>query len=57
MAQLSLLITLALFTIGAAEFHSVNTQFVAADPGMLSASKNHGTGASKWGIWRNDPGV
>lgn len=61
MAIVSLLTTLALLPIGypltgATKFMSVLTQFVAADPGMLSASMNHGTGASKWGIWRKDPG-
>ena len=43
---------------GPAKFLSLlRTQFVAADPGMLSSSMNQGTGASKWGIWRKDPGL
>merc|ERR1712032_948875 len=47
---------LASVSFAAAEFSWVPTQFIAADPGMLSAKKNSGTGASKWGIWRKDPG-
>ena len=34
----------------------VQTQFIAADPGMTSGAKSSGEGASQWGIWRVDPG-
>ena len=54
---LSLLTALAFFPLGAAKLREVKDYFLAADPGMRSASKNHGTGASSWGIWRVDPGA
>ena len=38
-------------------FHFAQTQYVAADPGMLSTSMNSGTGASMWGVWQQDPGI
>lgn len=34
----------------------VGMQFLAADPGMLSGALSSGTGATKWGLWRTDPG-
>jgi hypothetical protein len=37
-------------------FKRVQTQFIAADPGMTNAGASSGTGASQWGIWRVDPG-
>eukprot|EP00933_Yihiella_yeosuensis_P071869 TRINITY_DN8009_c0_g6_i1.p1 TRINITY_DN8009_c0_g6~~TRINITY_DN8009_c0_g6_i1.p1 ORF type:complete len:207 (-),score=45.18 TRINITY_DN8009_c0_g6_i1:60-680(-) len=37
-------------------FRRVQTQFIAADPGMTNGSARSGTGASQWGIWRVDPG-
>ena len=36
--------------------HRVQTQFIAADPGMKSGASSSGEGASEWGIWRLDPG-
>ena len=57
MALLSILTTLASVSFAAAEFSWVPTQFVAADPDVLSVSKNSGTDASKWGIWRKDAGM
>merc|ERR1719446_1935703 len=47
-----------LFTTVAAmpKFRQVQTQFIAADPGMTNAGASSGTGASQWGIWRVDPG-
>lgn len=53
----SLLTALAFFPLGAAKLREVKDYFLAADPGMRSASTNHGTGASSWGIWRVDPGA
>ena len=34
------------------QFKRVQTQFVAADPGMLNGKLAKGEGASQWGIWR-----
>lgn len=39
-----------------AKFKPVQTQFIAADPGMTQKGVSSGTGASQWGIWRKDPG-
>ena len=33
----------------------VQTQFIAADPGMMNYASSSGTGP-EWGIWRVDPG-
>ena len=47
---------LATSTMAAPKFRMVQTQFIAADPGMMNYASSSGTGASEWGIWRVDPG-
>jgi len=37
-------------------FRRVQTQFVAADPGLKNPQATSGTGAIEWGLWRLDPG-
>ena len=37
-------------------FRRVQTQFIAADPGMQSSRATSGLGARQWGLWPIDPG-
>jgi hypothetical protein len=37
-------------------FQRVQTQFIAADPGMGNPQAKSGSGANEWGLWRVDPG-
>jgi hypothetical protein len=41
---------------GSSTFQRVQTQFIAADPGMGNPQAKSGSGANEWGLWRVDPG-